>query len=85
MLNYKGKGTRREALLGGRHNPVIPGLVTLDRGPDQSLGVRPISPSHQGLRGTRTGGVALLGGVQIRCDWGYTPWNEYFSGPVSKG
>jgi len=39
--------------------------------------VRPISPSHWELRGTRR--RALLGGVQIRWDWGSTPWNGYFS------
>ena len=31
------------------------GGSTLDRCPDQSPGVRPISPSHQELRGTRRG------------------------------
>ena len=30
----------------GRHYRVIPGVVTLDRGPDQFPGVRPISLSH---------------------------------------
>ena len=34
---------------------MIPGVVTVDRGPDQSPGVRPISPSHKGLRGTGRG------------------------------
>ena len=29
----------------GRRDRVIPGVVTLDRGPDQSPGVRAISPS----------------------------------------
>ena len=27
-------------------NRVVPGVVTLDRSPDQSPGVRPISPNH---------------------------------------
>ena len=35
---------------------MVPGVATLDRSPDQSLGVRPISPSHKELRGTRKGG-----------------------------
>ena len=38
--------TWREVPSWGRHDRVIPGVVTLDRGPDQSPGVRPISPSH---------------------------------------
>ena len=29
---------------------MVPGVATLDRGPDQSQGVRPISPSHRELR-----------------------------------
>ena len=35
---------------------MVLGVATLDRSPDQSLGVRPISPSQQELRGTRRGG-----------------------------
>ena len=31
---------------GERQGRVVPGVATLDRSPDQSLGVRPISPSH---------------------------------------
>ena len=31
---------------GGRQDRVVSGVATLDRSPDQSLGVRPISPSH---------------------------------------
>ena len=34
---------------------MVPGVATLDRSPDQSPGVRPISPSHKELRGTRRG------------------------------
>ena len=45
-LKSRGKGTRREALLGGRQDRVVPGVATLDRSPDQSSGVRPISPSQ---------------------------------------
>ena len=30
----------------GRQDRVVPGVATLDRSPDQSPGVRPISPSH---------------------------------------
>ena len=48
---------------------MILGVVTLERGPDQSPGVRPISPSHQGLRETRRGGPS---------------WVEYRSG-VTRG
>ena len=32
----RGWGTRRGALLGGRQDRVVPGVATLDRGPDQS-------------------------------------------------
>ena len=39
---------------------MIPGIVTLDRGPDQSPGVRPIFPSHLGLRETRMGGPSWV-------------------------
>ena len=35
---------------------MVPGVATLDRSPDQSLEVRPISPSHYELRGARRGG-----------------------------
>ena len=64
---------------------MIPGVVTLDKGPDQSPGVRPISPSHYlGTKGNQEG-WPILGGVQIRYDRGSTPWSGYFSGPVSKG
>ena len=38
------------------HDQVVPGVATLDRSPDQSPWVRPISPSHYELRGTRRGG-----------------------------
>ena len=44
-LKSRDKGTRRDR--------VVPGVATLDRSPDQSLGVR---PSVQELRGTRRGG-----------------------------
>ena len=48
-LKSRGKGTRGEALLGGdKIKTVVPGIATLDRSPDQSLGVRPISPSTRG-------------------------------------
>ena len=39
---------------------MIPGIVTLDRGTDQSPGARPISPSHWGLRGTSRVGPSLV-------------------------
>ena len=35
---------------------MVPGVAPLDRSPDQSLEVGPISPSHYELRGTRRGG-----------------------------
>ena len=35
---------------------MVPGVATQDRSPDQSPGVRPISPSHWERRGTRRGG-----------------------------
>ena len=65
----------------GRQDRVVLGVATLDRSPDQSPGVRPISPSQKELR--EPGGVALLGGVQIRWGRGSTPWSGYFSRPVS--
>ena len=34
---------------------MVPGVARPDRSPDQSPGVRPISPSHKELRGTRKG------------------------------
>ena len=46
VLNYRGNGTRREALQGERQDCVILGVATLDRSPDQSPGVRPLFPSH---------------------------------------
>ena len=47
-LNYRGKGTRREALKGERQDLVIPGVANLDRSPvsggeahiPQSLGTK---------------------------------------------
>ena len=39
-----------------RQDRMVPEVATLDRSPNQSLGVRPISPSHLELRGTRRGG-----------------------------
>ena len=45
-LKSRSKGTRREAILGGRQDRVVQGVATLDRSPDRSPGVRPISPSH---------------------------------------
>ena len=44
MLKSRGKGTRSPSR--GRQDRVEPGVATLDRSPDQSLGVRPISLSH---------------------------------------
>ena len=44
-LKSRDKGTRREALRGGRQDRVVLGVATLDRSPDLSPGVRPISPS----------------------------------------
>ena len=41
-------------------------------------------PQSLGTKGNQEG-WPLLGGVQIRCDRGSTPWIGYFSGPVSKG
>ena len=35
---------------------MVLGVATLDRSPDQTPGVRTISPSHWELRGTRRGG-----------------------------
>ena len=35
---------------GGRRHQVVTGVAILDRGPDQSQSVRPISPSHRELR-----------------------------------
>ena len=35
---------------------MVLGVATLDLSPDQSPGLRPISPSHKELRGTRKGG-----------------------------
>ena len=49
---------------GGRQDRVVPGVATLDRSPDQSPGVRPISPS------TRTEGNQE----------GWPSWVEYRSG-----
>ena len=63
-LKSRDKGTRREALLGGRQDRVVPGVATLDRSPDQSPGVRPISPSR-GTEGNQEG---------------WPSWVEYRSG-----
>ena len=44
---------------------MVPGVATLDRSPDQSPRVKPISPSHWELMGTRRG---------------WPSWVEYRSG-----
>ena len=61
---------------GGSH----PGL----NGPELSPVGEAHIPLSRGTKGTRRG-VPYLGGVQIRWNRGYPPWNENFSGPVSKG
>ena len=45
VLKSRGKGTERRPSW-RRQDQVVLGVATLDRGPDQSLGVRPICPSH---------------------------------------
>ena len=61
---------------------MVPGVATLDRSPDQSPGVRPISPSHKELRGTRKGGPP---GYRSGGTRGPHPGVDIFPGPVSKG
>ena len=41
-------------------------------------------PQSLGPKGNQEG-WPILGGVQIKCDRGSTPWSGYFSRPVSKG
>ena len=43
----RGKGNQVWSSPGRRRDQVAPGVATLDRGPDQSQRVRPISPSHR--------------------------------------
>ena len=43
----RGKGNQVRSSPGGRQDQVVPKVATLDRGPDQSQRVRPISPSHR--------------------------------------
>ena len=52
-LNYRGKGTRREALLGERQDFVIPGVATLYRSP-VSRGEAHI-PQSLGTKGNQEG------------------------------
>ena len=82
-LKSRDKGTRREPLPGGRQDRVVPGVATLDRGPDQSPGVRPISPST-GTEGNQEGWPSW---VEYRSGGtgGPHPGVDIFSGPVSKG
>ena len=61
----------------------VPGVATQDRSPDQSPWVRPISPSHQELRGTRRGGPPGWSRDQVVPGVHTLEW--IFSGPVSNG
>ena len=45
---------------------MVPGVAILDRRPDQSPGVRPISPSHYELREIRRGGPPGWSTDQVR-------------------
>ena len=72
------KGTRREALLG---RDKIDWYMYWGY-PDHSLGVRPISPSPQELRGTSRGPSWAEYRIQIRWDWGSASRSGYFSGKV---
>ena len=45
-LNLGVRGPGEKPSWGETRSSVVPGVATLDRSPDQSPGVRPISPSH---------------------------------------
>ena len=62
-LNIGGRGPGEKPSW-GRQDCVVPGVATLDRSPDQSPGVRPISPST-GTEGNQEG---------------WPSWVEYRSG-----
>ena len=82
-LKSKGKGTRREALLGGDKiewywdQPPWTGVLVVSGG---EAHIPPVTRNYG-----EAGGVAIPGGVQIRCDRGSTPQSGHFSRPVSKG